>query len=148
MPVQRLYHLALAVPDLAAAEDYYRELFEMAVSFRDGRNDGRYGKLPDGIDWETAMAHDVDPGRSVLQREEFVLALTERPDADPPTRLDRVALRIELSDLGPIANRAASMGCGVEEQESGAVITDRYGVEWLVTAEPFPPQSRYDSLEL
>lgn len=148
MPVQGLHHLALAVPNIGAAEDYYRELFQLSVTFREGRKAGRYGKLPDGIDWETAMAHDVDPGRSVLQREEFALALTERPDANLPTRLDRIALRIELSDLGPIASRAASMGCAVEERESGAVITDHYGVEWLVTAEPFPPQSRYDSLEL
>lgn len=148
MTIQGLHHLSLAVPDLSVAEDYYRELFQLSVTVREGRNDGRYGKLPDGIDWETAMAHDVDPDRSVLRREEFVLALTERPDADPPTRLDRIALRIELSDLGPVASRAASMGCGVEERESGAVITDRYGVEWLVTAEPFPPQSRYDSLTL
>lgn len=147
MPFHGLHHVGLAVPDLEEAEGYYRELFDMAVLFREGTLDGRRGKVPDGLDWDTATAHGVEPHRSVLGRDEFVLALVSASVSEP-SRPDHIALAIDLADLAPVAGRAASMGCGVEERETGAVLTDRYGVEWELTAAESPPTSRYDTLEM
>lgn len=148
MTVAGLHHAVLNVPDLPEAEAYYRELFDMSVLFREGTKDGTYGKVPDGIDWATAMAHDVSPGMSFLRRGGLVLALANDPEAAEPTRFDHVGLDIDLDDLGPIASRAASMGCGVEERETAAFITDRYGVEWEVNADGFPPSCPFPALEL
>lgn len=145
MPFHGLHHVEVAVPDLSEAEGYYRELFDMAVLFREGTLDGRRGKVPDGLDWDTATAHGVEPHRSVLGRDEFALALVADA-ASEPARPGTIALSIDLADLGPVAGRAASMGCGVEERETGAVIADRYGFEWELTAAGFPPSSRYDTL--
>lgn len=147
MAIRGLHHVAVAVPDLEEAEEYYLELFDMAVLFREGTLEGRRGKLPDGIDWATATAHGVDPHRSVLGRDEFALALTVTTAANQE-RTGRIGLAIDLDDLGPIAGTAASMGCGVEERETAAVVTDRYGIEWELTAEGFPPAPRYDTLEI
>ena len=148
MSFRGLHHAVLNVPDLPDAEAYYRDLFDMSVLFREGTADGTYGKLPDGLDWNTAMAHGVSPGMSFLQRDKFVVALADDPEASAPTRFDHISLEIELSDLGPIASRAASMGCGVDERETTAIITDQYGVEWELTARGFPPQSPFEVLEL
>lgn len=148
MTLTGLHHVAIAVPDLSEAADYYRDLFEMAVVFREGQAQGRYGRLPDGIDWPTAVAHGVESGSTYLRRDGFVLALEATDDDRDPGRVQRISLRIDLSDLGLIARRAAEMGCAVDERESAAVIRDRYGIRWGLTAEPFPPRSRYDDLEL
>ena len=147
MPFHGLHHVELAVRDLADAEPYYRELFDMAVLFREGTLDGRRGTVPDGLDWDTATAHGVEPHRSVLSRDEFALALVS-VSGSQPARPGHVALAIDLDDLGPVAGRAASMGCGVEERETRVVLTDRYGFEWELTATGFPPTSRYDTLVL
>jgi catechol 2,3-dioxygenase-like lactoylglutathione lyase family enzyme len=148
MTVQGLHHVAIAVPDLARAERYYRDLFEMAVLYREGHVEGRYGRLPDGIDWPTAAAHGVEPGTTYLRRDEFVLSLEASVEDGDSGPLDRIALRIDLADLASITSRAAEMGCGVDERESGAEIVDRYGLQWVVTAEPFPPRSRFDDLAI
>lgn len=126
---------------------YYRDLFDMVVLFREGTADGSYGRLPDGLDWEIAIRHGVDPGMSFLRRDEFVIALADDPDAGEPTRFDHISLATDLADIGPIASRAASMGCGVDERETSAIITDQYGVEWELSATGFPPSSPFDTLE-
>lgn len=148
MPFHGLHHAVLNVPGLPEAETYYRELFDMDVLFREGTADGAYGKLPDGIDWETATAHGVDPGMSFLQRGDFVVALADDPEAGEPTRFDHISLQIDMTDLGTVASRAASMGCGVDERERTAIITDQYGIEWELTTTGFPPSSPFEVLEL
>ncbi len=147
MPFHGLHHVGFTVPDLAEAERYYRELFEMAVLFREGVLDGRRGTVPDGVNWATATAHGVEPHRSVLGRDEIAIALAASSGAEPSPG-GHIAIAIDLVDLGPLTRRAASMGCGVEERETGALITDRYGREWELTASGFPPTSRYDTLEM
>lgn len=147
MSVTGLHHVVLNVPDLPDAESYYRDLFDMAVLFREGTAEGTYGQLPDGVDWPTATAHGVDPGMSFLRRDEFVIALADDPEAGEPTRFDHISLETELDDIGPIASRAASMGCGVDEREAVAIITDQYGVEWELAATGFPPSSPFDTIE-
>ena len=148
MTVAGLHHAVLKVPDLREAETYYRDLFDMSVLFREGTKDGTYGKVPDGADWPTATAHGVEPGMSFLRRDGFVLALAADPETAEPTRFDHVGLEIDLADLGSIASRAASMGCGVEERETSAFVTDRYGVEWELNAGGFPPSCPFPVLEL
>lgn len=147
MSFQGLHHVALPVPDLSEAEAYYRDLFDMAVLFREGALDGRRGKVPDGFDWPAAIAQGVEPHRCVLGRDAFALALVPT-SGDRRGQTTSIALRIDLDDLGPLAANAASIECGVVERETGAVLTDRYGVEWELTAAGFPPTSNYDTLVL
>jgi len=148
MPFRGLHHAVLNVPELPAAEGYYRELFDMAVLFREGTAEGAYGRLPDGIDWDTAVAHGVSPGMSFLKRGAFVLALADDPEAGEPSRFDHISLEISMDELGTVASRAASMGCGVDERERTVIVTDEYGIEWELTTRGFPPSSPFDVLEL
>ncbi|MFB6154148.1 MAG: VOC family protein [Halodesulfurarchaeum sp.] len=148
MPISGLHHAVLSVPDLEAAESYYRELLDMGVLFREGTLSGTYGKVPDGVDWAVAKAHGVEPGMSFLRRDDFVLALAADPETSEPTRFDHLALEIDLADLGSLASRAAEMGCGVSERETSVVVTDRYGVEWELSAEGFPPSCPFEELDL
>lgn len=148
MPFHGLHHAVLNVPALPEAEAYYRDLFDMEVLFREGTAGGSYGRVPDGLSWEVAMAHGVSPGMSFLKRDRFVVALADDPEAGEPTRFDHISLEIDMADLGPVASQAASMGCGVDERERTAIITDRYGVEWELTTRGFPPDSPFEALDL
>lgn len=49
----------LAVPNLAEAEAFYRELFDLDALFREGTNDGTFGALPEALDCEYEEKSDA-----------------------------------------------------------------------------------------
>jgi len=76
-------HLALVVPDLRAAEAYYRAVFGMDLIGREARlGDGLWYTLPPDKGWEDADAAGVDLGMVALRTDGVVLALF-KGDASP-----------------------------------------------------------------
>jgi len=71
-----LRHIALLVPDLRAAEEYYQVVFEMEVIGREALlEDGLWYTLPFDKGWEDAEAAAIDLGMLALRKGDFVLAL-------------------------------------------------------------------------
>jgi catechol 2,3-dioxygenase-like lactoylglutathione lyase family enzyme len=69
-------HIALMVPDLQEAEQYYQAVFEMELIGREALlEDGLWYTLPFDKSWEDAKAAAIDLGMSALRKGPFVLAL-------------------------------------------------------------------------
>jgi catechol 2,3-dioxygenase-like lactoylglutathione lyase family enzyme len=123
-------HVALTVPDVAEAEDYYRSLFALEVAFRDVEIEGQwYGLRPDS-DWRAADG--CTARMSALARGPFVLALEEGVAADAG-RLNHIGLRMTLENLTHLRIRAHEHGVEVEENRADLLaFRDRYGVRWEI----------------
>lgn len=150
MAIHGLHHVVLRIPDLPAAESFYRELFDLDVLFREGVKDDAVGKIPDDLDWSEATGRGVEPTMSFLGRDEFALALMEaEDDVDPETgRLDHLALALDAADRDATRDRAADLGCEYEEKSDAVFVTDRYGVEWELNAASPPPESPFETLDV
>lgn len=146
MAFEAFHHAALVVDDLPEAESFYRTLFEMDVLFREGTRDDEYGKVPDDLDWETAVDDGVEPGMSFLRNGALSLALAEDEDegAVDGGRVDHLAFQVSEADFDSLRRRVRDLDCEVDEREKTVFVTDRYGVEWeLKTASP-PPRCPFE----
>ena len=71
-----LRHIALLVPDLRAAEQYYQVVFKMEIIGREALlEDGLWYTLPLEKSWNDAEAAAIDLGMLALRKGAFVLAL-------------------------------------------------------------------------
>lgn len=68
-------YIALFVPDLHAAEDFYRRLFGMDLLFREAKIGEDWATLPLEKGWEDAEAAGIELAMVALKRDDFVLAL-------------------------------------------------------------------------
>ncbi|MFB6071421.1 MAG: VOC family protein [Halobacterium sp.] len=148
MRIDGLHHVVLDVPDVAAAERFSADLFDLSVAFREGEYDGEYGRVPDGLDWPAARERGVDPGMTFLTRPGFALAVAEEPGSGDGGRLDHVALAVDATAVERIAESARGLGCEVDEREDVAFVTDRYGVGWELNAGSPPPTCPFDDLDV
>jgi hypothetical protein len=116
------------------------------VLFREGERDGTYGKVPFRLDWESAVEADVDPGMSFLRNGILSLALAQSDGPVDGGRVDHLAFQVSEADFGPLCRRARSLDCDIDERETTAFVTDRYGMEWeLKTGSP-PPTCPFDEI--
>lgn len=151
MAIDGLHHVVLRVPALPDAEEFYRELLDLDVLFREGTKDETFGKVPDDLDWPAAREAGVEPGMSFLGRDGFALALAAEDgdgDRDAPARLDHVALSLDTEDRDAIRDRAADLGCEYETHSHAVFVTDRYGVEWELNASSPPPETSLETLDV
>ena len=65
-------YVALYVPDLRAAEDFYRGAFGLELLFRESEKDGEWWALPAGREWDEAHAAGVEIGMIALRRENLL----------------------------------------------------------------------------
>lgn len=149
MSVHGLHHLVLLVPDVPEAEEFYAELFDADVLFREGALDGEPGTLPEGVEWTDALSSGVDPYMSFLGRGEFYLALAGADRDGDAGRLDHVALAVDDEALESIAGRARELGCSVDRNADHQLfVDDRYDVRWELNAQPAPPTQAFEPLDL
>jgi len=109
-------HIALMVPDLQAAEQYYQTIFEMELIGREALlKDDLWYTLPFDKSWEDAKAAAIDLGMSALRKGSFVLALFQSEGvgrqiyvlglAMPAEQIARVRARLpedaEIMEAGP-----------------------------------------------
>jgi len=109
-------HIALMVPDLQAAEQYYQTVFEMELIGREALlKDDLWYTLPFDKSWEDAKAAAIDLGMSALRKGAFVLALFRGEAAGgqiyvlglgmPAEQIARVRVRLpkdtEIMEEGP-----------------------------------------------
>lgn len=69
-------YVALFVPDLQAAERFYRDLFGMELLFREREEDeGSWSTLRPELDWAEACRRGIAIDMVALERDDFVLVL-------------------------------------------------------------------------
>lgn len=142
-----LHHVVLRVPDLPAAESFYRELFDLDVRFREGSLDGEFGAVPEGMDWPAATDAGIVPGMSFLNRGAFSLALMVE-EVTGEGRLDHLALAVDARERDAIRDRATDLGCECERKSSAVFVADRYGIEWEINASSPPPETPFETLDV
>lgn len=119
-------HVALFVPDLRAAEDFYRRIFGMDVLFRESDLDGEesWFTLPIAKGWDDAEIAGIELAMVALERDEFVLALF-RGTPQPGTVLE-VCFGLAVDEIETVRAR-------LREE----VITADHGKCWLRFDDPF-----------
>lgn len=133
-------HVAIRVPDLITAEEFYTKLFDTDVNYRQTLIDGEWHTLADGIDWTEAKKAGYEPRMSFITKDEFFLALVG-PDekvADLPKQEYHIGLQMNNNDFKTFIHQAEMAGCEVLHQgdhqgHNHALIEDVYGYEWDVT---------------
>lgn len=125
-------HIAISVPDLEAAESYYRNLFQMEVVTREANTPEGDAQLPHDKTWADAKRAGVDLYMLALRRDEFVLAMFAEKAAAAmgfslPARPLFVGLRMEESEIDEIKTR---LGADETWNEYNQGFTDRYGIVW------------------
>lgn len=122
-------YVALFVPDLRAAEAFYRHVFDMELLFREGSRGGREYVLPEGREWDDLEAGVVTIDMLALEGHGFVLALF--PGTPQPGTVLELGIEASPEDIG--AMRARLPQELVREHEEGFLhFDDPFGFRWTV----------------
>ena len=125
-------HLALAVPDLRAAESFYRTAFEMKLVGREAvLDDGQWYSLPPGKGWDDATAAGIDLAMVALCKDAFVLALFAGQVA--PGRVQFIGLTMEADEIAGVRARLPEETRVRGESPGYLEFGDPYGITWQLS---------------
>ena len=131
-------HVAILVPDLVDAEEFYSQLFDTNVNYRQTTIDGEWFTLEEGMDWPIAEEAGYEPRMSFIQRDDFFLALTAASESDDPDQAQyyHIGLQMSEKELDTFLHRSEQLGCEIlYRQNGGAMIEDVFGFEWDIDVE-------------
>lgn len=127
-----LRHIALLVPDLRAAEQYYQAVFEMEVIGREALlKDGLWYTLPFDKGWDDAEAAAIDLGMLALRKGYFVLALF-RGDA-LCGQIYAVGLAMPAEEIAGVRVRLTQDAQVIEEGPARLAFRDPYQIIWQLS---------------
>ena len=126
-------HVALVVPDLRAAETFYRETFDMTVLGREawGEDGDAYALRPDK-GWDDAVAAGIDLQFVALRRDNVTLALLAGD-----SHLDQVfalGLVMDATDIAEVRTRLPAEVTVVEEPDY-LEFFDPFGLRWQISTD-------------
>jgi catechol 2,3-dioxygenase-like lactoylglutathione lyase family enzyme len=124
--------VALVVPDLRAAEEYYRSLFDMQLIGREAQlEDGLWYTLPFDKDWEDAKSAGIELGMLALRKEQFVLALFSG-DA-PKGQVFAIGLSLPPTEIAGVRSQLPA-GSEVDTDEPQRLeFRDPYQITWQIS---------------
>jgi catechol 2,3-dioxygenase-like lactoylglutathione lyase family enzyme len=100
MQYRSVTHVALRVPDLRQAEEFYTALFGLQVAFREAEVADGWRTLPEGAGWQDAQAAGISLDLSVLHRDALSVALERAGEGFVPGgRLSHVGLEVADVEL-------------------------------------------------
>jgi catechol 2,3-dioxygenase-like lactoylglutathione lyase family enzyme len=123
-------YVALHVPDLRAAESFYRDTFAMDPLFRESEREGTWHTLRAGIDWDDAQASGLFVGMVALRRDAFVLALFHGHPA--PGTVFELCVGLPSEELGSVAKRLPPTATVIESRPDSLRFEDPFGFRWAV----------------
>ncbi len=127
-----LRHIALFVPDLQAAEQYYQSIFEMELIGREALlRDGLWYTLPFDKGWEDARAAAIDLDMSALRKGAFVLALF-RGEA-VKGQVYAIGLEMPAEQIQRVRARLPEEAEVIEERHSSLTFRDSYQITWQIS---------------
>lgn len=125
-------HIALVVPDLRAAESYYRSVFDMELVGREtARADGLWYTLPFDRDWYDAEAAGIELDMVALRKGEFVLALFK--GGAPRGQVYVIGLRMSLDEIARVRAGLAELAQGGEGAADSLEFVDPYQITWQIS---------------
>jgi catechol 2,3-dioxygenase-like lactoylglutathione lyase family enzyme len=124
-----LRHVALFVPNLQAAEAYYRRLFAMEIVGREAQiGDGLWYALPADKGWDDARAAGIELGMIALRQDAFVLALFA---GDPqPSQLYMIGLSMSPEEIAGVRVRLPENVAVLDDRPGALTFQDRYTIGW------------------
>lgn len=133
-----LRHIALFVPNLREAEDYYRSLFQMKLIGREAElEDGQWYTLPTGKGWEDADAAGIDLGMIALRKGDIVLAFF--PGPAPSGQVYAIGLAMPQAEIDGVRNHLPSDAEVLVDRSEQFNFRDRFGIIWQLV----PPGNEF-----
>jgi catechol 2,3-dioxygenase-like lactoylglutathione lyase family enzyme len=124
-------YIALHVPDLRAAESFYRDAFGIELLFRESHDEhGTWHTLRAGLGWDDADARGIGVDMVAVGRNGFVLALFR--GAPARGTLYEVSLGVEPAELEALQARTAELATVVESRPELLRFDDPFGFRWVV----------------
>jgi catechol 2,3-dioxygenase-like lactoylglutathione lyase family enzyme len=131
-------HIALVVPDLRGAEQYYQSLLQMELIGREAQlDDGQWYTLPYDKGWEEAQAAGIELGMLALRKGDIVLALF--PGPAPSGQVFAIGLAMPQEQVAEIRKRVPPETEVVFDQSEQFNFIDRYGIMWQLV----PPGDQF-----
>ena len=124
-------YVALYVPDLRAAEGFYREAFAMDLLFRESESeDSSWHTLDADLDWDDADGRGIDVDMVALRRDSLVLALFHGTPA--PGTLFEISIGVTPDEVDAIRARLAADATVLESAPGWLRFDDPFGFRWVV----------------
>lgn len=125
-------HIALFVPDLRAAEDFYRRIFGMDLLFRetDMNGDGSWYTLPLEKGWEDAEMAGIELTMVALERNGFVLALFR--GAPQHGTVSEICFGLAADEIEVVRARLRDAPISSEHRERWLRFDDPFGFRWTL----------------
>ena len=122
-------HIALVVPDIREAEEYYQPLFNMELIGRQAElEDGQWYTLPRNKSWEDANAAGVELGMLALRKGEIVLAFF--PGPQPSGQVFAIGLAMPPEHIAEVKRRLPKDAEILLDRPEQFNFRDRYGISW------------------
>jgi hypothetical protein len=127
-----LRFVALVVPELRSAEDYYQFIFNMELIGCEALlPDGMWYTLPFDKDWADAEAARTELGMTALQKDRFVLALF-RGDASPGQVLV-IGVEMPKKEMARVQTQLQRRGKDHERALDRLEFRDPYQIVWQIS---------------
>jgi catechol 2,3-dioxygenase-like lactoylglutathione lyase family enzyme len=133
--VNSVSHIALFVPDLQEAENFYMDLFDMELIGREiEKEDGLWYTLPFNKGWKDAKADGIDLDMTALRKGKFVLALFR--GTNPPGQVYAIGLSATKEEI-TVIHEKLSPEIKIEEfQPDRLEFIDPYRITWQIAVAP------------
>lgn len=127
---ERIHHIAVHVADIEAAEQRYRDVLDMSIAFREGRDGNEYRQLSGDEPWAGVASTVEEITMSFLRRGGIVIGL-EADDGSAGERgaIDHLSVRVTPETLDRIRSRASNHSCTIEGDDP-TYIQMPDGVTW------------------
>jgi catechol 2,3-dioxygenase-like lactoylglutathione lyase family enzyme len=133
--IQSVSHIALFVPDLQEAENYYKTLFTMELIGREiEQENDLWFTIPFDKGWEDANAAGVIIGMSALKKGELVLALF-RGDK-PLGQVFAIGLNATRDEIDNIYRKLSPEIQIYVHQPDRLEFVDPYHITWQIAVDP------------
>jgi catechol 2,3-dioxygenase-like lactoylglutathione lyase family enzyme len=140
MAVMRTKHVALHVPDLQHAEEFYQQVFDLDVVTREALTSGsltdeRWAQLPQTATWDDARLAGLEIQMVGLRRGDLLLALF--PGDPQPGTVFLIAITASAEEVASVRSRLP-VETPVEVDEVDALtFIDPFGFRWQLCGPGF-----------
>jgi hypothetical protein len=111
----KMTHIAMRLcpAELRSAEDFYADLFQMEVCFRETMTNDGWATLPDDEGWEFSARNDLPIGLVMLCNNEFAIDLEVREVPEGAGRYSHTGLQVAGREFARVLARSRALGCAI-----------------------------------
>jgi catechol 2,3-dioxygenase-like lactoylglutathione lyase family enzyme len=134
MAAMQTKHVALHVPDLQHAEEYYQHVFDLDVVTREALTNGsltddeRWAQLPHTATWDDARLAGLEIQMVGLRRDDLLLALF--PGDPQPGTVFLIAITASAEEVTSVRDRLPADTAVEADQADALTFIDPFGFRW------------------